>query len=300
MRMSTQRLFVVLCMLVSVVCMTTGCSSSGKVDPKTFGPVPSTVEIVEGMNARIEPLETLWSRMSIRVRGTYEDGKSYEEQGNGHLQIQRPGNISLTVRKLGELYLAYGANTEQYWMFNLIDNEHKTLHIGGIDQVTPLKASQIGMLVHPGQLNTLMGLVPIDLSTAGGTQWSSDGKSVGVSAQSPWGSYTLWIDPRTFHAVRSQAFDRERNLIATTTLTRYKDATIPRSNPVMVPGTVEIRYAAESDGFIRIELSEPAVKPIKSMVFNPKKLKRAYRIDETIDLDASVEQPTLPTNPNGD
>ena len=284
MMQSMKRSFIFLGLLITLGSVWGGCSSTRAIDPKALGPVPSTLELAASYNERIEPLDSFWARISIRAKGRYDDGSSFEEQGTGHLQIQRPGNISLTIRKLGELYFAYGSNSEQYWAINLVEKEHKTMQIGRIDQVSARKAAIVGMMVHPGQLGTLMGLEPIDLTRAGGTQWSPDGKSVGVSSSSPWGTYTLWIDPRTYHAVKSEAFDRNGSLIAVVSLTRYTKAVVPGGQPIEVPGKVEIRYPND-DGFVRIEISEPAKKTIRPMVFNPNKLKRAYRIDELIDLD---------------
>lgn len=278
-----------------------GCSSSTKiVDPKTFGPVLSTAELASEYNARIEPLNSFWSRISIRAKGKYDNGDPYEEQGTGHLQIQRPGNISLSIRKLGELYFSYGANHEHYWAINLLDKEHKTMQIGRLDRMTPEKAAIVGMQVHPGQLSALMGLQPIDLTKAGGTRWAPDGKSVGVTSSSPWGSFTLWIDPRTYQAVRSEAFNSQGSLIATVSLTRFTDAKIPDARPIQVPGKVEIRNPNDEEGFVRIEISEPAQRTIRPMVFDPNKLNRGNRIHETIDLDAFDAPASTDSDLNGD
>ncbi len=296
MRLKAEVLFLVQSFLVLFVfasaLMITGCASPGKIDVSKLGPPPSTQELAAGHNQRVDQLDTLWARISIRAKGTYPDGKGYEEQGEGHLQIDKPENVSLSIRKLGELYFAYGANSEQYWSFDLLNSERKLMLIGQLDQVTQDKAAILGLPIHPGELIALSGLMPIDLAGAGGSRWAEDGKSVGVSVPSSWGAFTLWIDPRTELVVRSQAFDRNGDLIATAHLSRYKLAQVPGAQPVMVPGKIELRTPGDEEGFVRIELSEPASKDIRPMVFDPNRLKRAYRVDEVIDLDALNQQPT--------
>ncbi len=267
----------------------TGCLGTGKIDISKLGDPPSATQLAEVHNQRVEPLDTLWARISLRAKGTYPDGDSYEEQGEGHLQLAKPSNLSLTIGKLGETYFVFGANADQYWSFDLSNADHKTALVGMLEQATPEKAGAIGLPVHPAELIALTGLIPIDLARAGGTRWSDDGQSVGVSMPSQWGSFTLWIDPKTNLVVRSQAFDRIGDLIATAELSRYKDAQIKGALPVLVPGKIEIRTPDDS-GFVRIELSEPRSKAIRPIVFDPSRLMRVYRVDEAIDLDAAFER----------
>ncbi len=290
-------------LLISLVTMLWGCSSTKTVDISRLGDPPSTTELAEIHNQRIEPLDTLWARISLRAKGTYSDGAPYEEQGEGHLQLVKPTNISLTIGKLGETYFAFGANAEQYWSFDLSNGDRKIVLIGQLDQTTPEKAGAIGLPVHPAELIALTGLMPIDLTRAGGTRWADDGKSVGVSMPSRWGSVMLWISPKTNLVVRSQVFDRIGDLVATAELSRYKEASIKGDHkgaqPIMVPGKIEITTPNDS-GFIRIELSEPRSKAIRPIVFDPSKLSRAYRVDETINLDAAFEHSDTKLNTQSD
>jgi len=286
------RTWLMMVSLVGLAAVLGGCSSTGKpVDISKLGEPLSTIELAEAHNARVEPLDRLWARISLRARGTYSDGESYEEQGEGHLQIVKPNNISIAIGKLGETYFAFGANAEDYWCFDLSNSDYKSFLIGKLDQATPEKVSALGLPVHPAELVALTGLMPIDLSKAGGSRWANDGKTVGVSVPSQWGSFTLWFDPKTKLVARSQAFDRAGTLIASADLSRYKDATIREHAPVLVPGKIEITNPNDS-GWVRIEVSEPEDKAINSRVYQPRKLARGYRVDETIDLDAAFESDT--------
>ncbi len=276
----------VLCLLSMMVML--GCSSTSKVDVDKLPAPPSTQELVEAHNARIATLETLWARVSVRAKGTYEDGTGYEEQGEGHLQIVRPDRVSLSIGKLGETYFVFGASESQYWSFNLADADRKVMLIGSMDQVTRGKAAALGLPVHPSELIPLSGLASIDLSQAGGTRWREDAKAYGFSTPARWGSTMTWFDPRTKHVVQTQAYDEYNELIASAEMSRYKDAQVPGELPVQVPGKIEITTPNDS-GFVRIETSEPQARTIRAMVFEPERLQRAYRVDEVIDLDEPIE-----------
>ena len=276
-----------------------GYTSVSKVDLKKLGPPTSTVELANSHNQRVEALETLWARISLRAKGTYDNGDSYEEQGEGHLQIVKPDKLSINIGKLGETYFVFGANSELYWSFDLSNGDHKTALIGRLDLATPEKIEALGLPVHPAELIGLTGLMPIDLASAGGTRWAEDGKSIGLTMPSRWGSLTLWFDPRTELVVRSQAFNLDGELIATASLSRYKKAAVPEHMPIMVPGKIEITSPGDS-GWVRIELSGPRSKAINARVYQPAKLIRAYRIDESIDLDAVFDQEPTATDTDGE
>lgn len=277
-----------LLMLMSSMLILAGCSSTGKVDVAKLPDPPSTQELASIHNERIAALDTLWARVSVRAKGTYDDGTGYEEQGEGHLQIVRPDRISLSIGKLGETYFVFGASESQYWSFNLADADRKVMLIGAMDQVTPGKAAALGLPVHPSQLIALSGLSTIDLSQAGGTRWRDDGDAYGFATPARWGTTVTWFDPRTNLVVQTQAYNEYNELIATADMSRYKDAPVPGALPVQVPGKIEIT-TPNDNGFVRIETSEPQSRDIRPMVFEPARLERAYRVDEVIDLDEPIE-----------
>lgn len=277
-----------LLLIIAVLLTTAACSSTGKVDLDKLPDPPSTKALVDAHNQRLEKLDTLWARVSVRAKGTYDDGTTYEEQGEGHLQIVRPDRISLSIGKLGETYFVFGASETQYWSFNLADADRKVMLVGAMDKVTRGKAAALGLPVHPSELIPLSGLSRIELAQAGGTRWRDDGKAVGFVTPARWGTTATWFDPSSMLVVQTQAFDDQGQLIATAELSRYKDASIPGEAPVQVPGKIEVTTPGD-DGFVRIETSGPEAREIRSMVFEPDRLRRAYRADEVIDLDERPE-----------
>ena len=265
------------------------CSSTGKVDISKLPDPPSTQELATLHNERVSQLESLWARVSVRAKGTYDDGESYEEQGEGHLQIVQPDKVSLQIGKLGEMYFIFGANDERYWSFNLADGDNKVMLSGSMDGVTPAKASALGLPVHPTELIQLSGLSAIDMSRAGGTRWREDGKAVGIRVPARWGSAVLWFDEADGLVVRTQAFNSDGELVATADLSRYKPMVLNGLNGPMVPGKIEIS-TPNDDGFVRIELSDADQRDIRPMVFQPERLRRAYRADQVIDLDEEFRE----------
>lgn len=287
MNMSIVRFSPLLLSFLLPLLLLVGCSAPKKVDVSKLGPPPSTQDLAQRHNERIAPLDTLWARVSVRAKGTYDDGTTYEEQGEGHLQIVQPDSVSLSIGKLGETYFVFGASPTAYWSVNLANSDRKVMLVGDMQQVTRIKANALGLPVHPAEIIALSGLAPINLATAGGTQWRDDGKAVGIRVPGQWGSMILWFDVSTATVVQAQAFDDNNTLLATAELTRYKDAAVPGALPVSVPGKVEITTPAD-DGFVRIELSEPQRRDIRPMVYRPEVLERSYRIDEVIDLDEEL------------
>ncbi|MEZ6163481.1 MAG: hypothetical protein R3B67_03495 [Phycisphaerales bacterium] len=273
-----------------------GCKNTGKIDVSKLPAPPSTQELAEAHNQRIAPLETLWARVSVRAKGTYDNGDPFEEQGEGHLQILMPDRVSLSIGKLGETYFVFGASPEQYWSFNLADSDRKLLLVGDMSKVTRVKAAALGLPVHPAELIALSGVAPVELSRAGGTQWRSDGKAYGFQSPTQWGSIVTWFDPSTGLVSQTQAFDEFGALIASAELTRYKDAAVSGALPVQVPGKIEIT-TPNDEGFIRIELSGPETREIRGIVFQPDRLQRNYRVDEVIDLDEALDEPAPATEP---
>lgn len=273
-----------------------GCKNTSKVDVTKLPAPPSTQELAEAHNQRVAPLETLWARVSVRAKGTYDNGDTFEEQGEGHLQIVMPDRVSLSIGKLGETYFVFGASSEKYWSFNLANSDRKVLLVGDMSKVTRVKASALGLPVHPAELITLSGVAPIELSRAGGTQWRSDGKAYGFQSPTQWGSIVTWFDPSTGLVSQTQAFDEFNELIASAELTRYKDAAVSGALPVQVPGQIEIT-TPNDEGFIRIELSGPQTRDISPLTHQPDRLQRRYRVDEVIDLDEALDEPAPATEP---
>ena len=251
-------------------------------------------QIIAFHNQRVELIERVWARISVRIKGRDAQGDWFEEQGEGHLQVVRPDSVSLTIGKLGETYFAYGSNADQYWMFDLSDSDRRVGLFGMVENITPQRAMEIGLSVHPGDLIAVLGIEPIDPDSILETRWEKASGLVAIrfpSRSAGWGQSEYWFDPVSALPVMVRSLDDEGNRLATTGLTRYEGLLDDHKleSDIPMPAKVEIRDPEVSGGFVRLELSESSQKSIRAMVFQPDRLSRAYRIHEMVDLDALPE-----------
>lgn len=280
-------------LVLGIVCaIGAGCSPASKGRTTVVNDVLIDA-LIETHNERVEQIDRVWARVSVRIKGTDARGEGFEEQGEGHLQVTQPEAVSLTIGKLGETYFAYGSTDERYWMFDLSDSDRRVALVGAVENLSPERAAEIGLSVHPGDLISSLGIEPIDPARVIGSRWELEEELVVISKPSRWGASEYWFDPSTGLVMWVVSLDSEGERIAVTGLSRYKPLLDEqrRATGVKVPGKVEITRAGLSGEFVRIELSEPSQRQIKPMVYNPDRLVRAYRIHETIDLDGDLDAP---------
>jgi hypothetical protein len=265
-----------LCLLWTAACST----------PKRPRDLPAMETIVDAHNARVGGLDRLWARTSVRVEGRDAEGSKFSEQGEGHLQVERPDRVAVTVGKLGEVYFALGANGTQYWLVDVSNNERRVMLLGEQDRATPAKVEALGLPVHPRDLPLLMGLMPLDAASVPDPVWDEQGRAV-LTIPSRWGSVALRYDPRSLDLVGSTAFNAEGGVVAEAGLGLHGPVTDAQGVTVLgrVPQRLEIRVPG-FEGFVRVQLGEPQVRIINATVFTPERLRRAYRVDEVVDLDA--------------
>ena len=144
---------------------------------------PSYDEVAARYNDRVAPAETFWARASIRVEGRDAEGGRLSEQAEGHLQIERPRRLALSIGKLGETHLYLGSSDDVYWWMDLIDKDDAFAVFGRHEYVTPDKAAQLGVPVHPLDLIDAIALSPLPEGAPGSwAAWSPDGRELVVRA----------------------------------------------------------------------------------------------------------------------
>ncbi len=268
-----------------------GCTSTPRFDPSTAPPPPSASGLIAMHNDRVQMLDRVWARVSVRAEGKDPRGEKFKEQGEGHLQIMRPDRFSLTIGKFEKTYFTLGANAEQYWTMDLSKSDNRLAMIGLQRLATAEKLDALGVPIHPHEMITLLGIVPIDPNAETTSRWSPDGQAVGIELPAKWGSVAIWFDAKTFTVSRTQAINDAGEVIASAKMWRYKPlAGLDPGEQGFAPGVIEVR-AAGFDGFVRIEVSDPQSKAIRPVVFQPEKLSKIHRIHETIDLDQAFPNP---------
>ena len=175
--------------------------------------LPSYGEIVAKYNERTAMLDRVWARCSAAFKYEDQDGTERSEQGEGHLQIAQPGRFALSVGKLGEILLWVGGDDERYWLIQRV--EDKVAFVGRYAELTPEKASAIGLPVYPNEMMRLLGVVELPVDNEGIVYRYRDGDIVvsvlaGVAENGVEARWFYKLDPATNEprAVRLKVGDR--------------------------------------------------------------------------------------------
>ena len=256
--------------------------------PRSERAGPAYEEIAAIYNERVAPAESLWARASIRVDGRDAEGGRLREQAEGHLQIERPRRLALSIGKLGETHLYLGSNDEVYWWMDLIDKDEPFVIFGRHERVTPEKASQLGVPVHPLDLIDAIALSPLPEAGPGsGAAWTSDGKELVVRAPGRWGARRMWLDPDTFEPRRVEIEDDRGELLLAAELSRYEH--VRKQGDATIRLRLATRYEIQTAGLdatVRINLFEPKIRAIRPIAFDLPRLLASYRVEQAWDLDA--------------
>lgn len=227
-------------LLIALVgCQKTDSFRTGSGDHSPIKPADITyAELVERYNANAHPLGTLWARTDVVLewREASDEGEgpgdTRREKGEGKLIMRRPGDVALTVEKLGKTYLWAGANNGgQYWLFDLVDSDHKAAYLGDKDTLRSPNARRLPFPVHPATVPLLLGLQPLPVEFPDATldeyqgQYLLESRSFGLR---------MLIDPETFRATRVDLLN-EAGYSAIT-------AQMRGTFPVEVPGVRKTRW----------------------------------------------------------
>ncbi|MFI4896510.1 MAG: hypothetical protein ACIARR_01650 [Phycisphaerales bacterium JB059] len=249
---------------------------------------PEYAVIAASFNERVAPADTLWARASIRVDGRDAEGGRLNEQAEGHLQIERPRRLALSIGKLGETHLYLGSSDEVYWWMDLIDKDDAFAVFGRHEFVTPEKASQLGVPVHPLDLIDAIALSPLPAEAPGAwAAWTDDGTELVVRAPGRWGARRMWLDPETLEPRRVEIEDDAGRLLLSADLSRYDY--VRKSGDATIRLRLATRYEIKTAGLdatVRINLFEPKIRSIRPIAFDLPRLLETYRIDQAWDLDA--------------
>jgi len=279
-------------LLAAALLALSGCQSSGggKIPDQ---PPPSYERVAEVYNNRVAPIENLWARATVQVTGRDSRGKRFREQGEGHLQIERPSNVSLTVGKLGDTHLAFGSGRDRYWFFDLIEKDDRRLVFGRHSEYERAKGRMLGSPVHPLELLDGVGITPLPTTPpADPVRWHTDGESVVVVTRQGSGWRRMALSPTTGEPSEILLLDSFRTPVVRIELESYETA--PKSGDtriiVRVPTRVDIYTLGPEgepveDSMVRLELYDAKIRPIRAIVFDLDRLARAYQVNDVTDLD---------------
>lgn len=118
---------------------------------------PTYAQLAAAQNKRIAHLHQLYGNGTISVEWTDDKGQQQREGGEGNLIFQRPGNVALTFRKLGKVYVWAGSDSDRLWI--VVGGDESVAYIARIENVGKPCCEPIAMPVYPGELMALYGVI---------------------------------------------------------------------------------------------------------------------------------------------
>lgn len=279
------------------------CANMKSPADKPVGPPPSYAVIAEAQNRRAARLDRIWARAVVVLTYIDEDDRRRTEQGEGHLQIRRPGGIGVDVGKLGETYYWLGADDERFWFFDL--TEEDVVFLGRHENVGRPCARSLGLPAEPLDLVRLLGVTPIPAPGATDAappevRWSEDGRSVLVDSQFAGAYERIWLDPETLLPSRIELRRSPDGPPAVyAILEEYERVSLRGVGGFFpfAPSRVEV-HDPETDTEITLHLSElndgKARNRLSDAVFDFPTLVDAFGPDRLVILDEDCPDPARP------
>lgn len=278
--------------LLALLAVLAGCRGAGERGGEPEREPPAVAAIAESYNARAELLAHVWSRLTMRIEATEEDGSRRVENTEGYLQVVQPSRVSLMVNKLGETYLVLGSDEERYWWMSLADEP--TALVGRHDQATPERSAEFGVPMHPLDMLDLMAVRPIDPALASAA-WDNGLVRLTLPARSAsWGPRLIWLEGNDNTPVRTRVLDAAGETVAEAELRDHGPITVRRgSTPPVLARTVVIRIPARQ-AQVRMQLMDADNRVPRPEVFDLRELVKRYRIqpDRVLDLDSARDAGT--------
>lgn len=270
------------------------------------GPAPAYGPTAQRFNQRVERLGRVWGRAAVQIRFTDRDGDRRREQGEGHLTLERPQRVALSVGKLGETLFWLGGDEQRYWWLDLASRPTQA-SVGRHDGPARLGglATRLGGLaatISPRDLFALAGIEPLP-AAAGSARWSPDGRWLGLEtpwANSPGGRRVLWLDPASLEPQAVDLINARGRAVLSSKLSEYEPVDQVGDSRIrpQVPGRVFITHA-ESDTELRLYLSGLDNQPRRFTpdAFSFERLAAIFAVDRVVDLDQAARADTTDPSP---
>jgi hypothetical protein len=265
------------------------------------GPAPDYGAVAVSYNQRVERLASLIAPAVVRFTYRDEEGHWTTDQGEGTLQVVRPDRVALSIGKAGKRLFWFGCDAERYWWFDLVDK--RIASVGRHDRFDPDRPGGPGLAISPLDVALLLSISPLpvpaaDEPAAGATQWSEDGRWLGVTTRTDSDGYQrLWLDPTTLEPAKVELFSPDRVLVVVADLGDYRHVRITGYGGVgpRVPARL-VALHQPSGTVIRLDLSaiEDGSGKVSPAAFEFEALRRLLQVERVVDLDEGVDQPAHP------
>jgi hypothetical protein len=277
-----------------------GCEESSKlrkdadaplVENAVRGKAPAYADAARAYNQNVKLLDRVSARVNILLTYFDDKGEKRTEDPEGRLQIVRPNKLALSLGKAGQTLFWFGCDPVQYWWIDLSDKNDRIAALGDHTKFDDLTARRIGLPIRPLDMIRLMGVVPMDVSARGATQWAGDGSLLGITSPvGDRGFQRVWVDPDTYRMRMIEIYDKSRTKILVAEHEGQERVDIRRDVPgaalahVYMPSRVMVTHLP-TDTTARITLTDVRDGPITDKAFDLKVLLDKYPVDKTLDLD---------------
>lgn len=291
--------FLALTLTVTACCANKQDANNGSQPAPAF-PRPATLSYADTRdtyNARIDRLNTLNASGIIVFQYTNDDGELTKDQGDLNLRVQRPHNLALVIKKLGETYIWLGADRSRYWLINLL-NEPSTAVLGEHDRITTEKADALTLPVPPRDLLHLIALEPVPPDGMIGWDQSTGSKVMRFEANRPSGDpnadNTAWqitLDPDTQLPSSIALIDLDTNttIIASTLHSPRAVRTVGPVQPNQPPDPTTPTHITISrpatDEFVRLVMERLNNRPSNPTLFDLQARLDTLQPQRLIDID---------------
>lgn len=269
-------------------------TADGFISPLTPADI-SYEELAAQYNAAIEPVTTLWSRADIDIEWIEvdDDGdRNYRsESGNGKFIMRRGGpyhETAMTVEKLGKIYLWAGSNTTNYYLFDRVDGDNKTLYVGAHGALG--RSKPYPLPIHPSMVPTLLGLEPLPtVLPKGETSTTIDLYGEQYLLNMPELGLRMLIDPQTARPTRVDLTDARGYSVLTAKLSgrmSIDDAALGDGSPAIICDKAEV-YVSGYESRFTLDFQSATTSPrkIRDQMFDLEALKKALKPDKIESLD---------------
>ncbi len=285
--------------VITVCCLSLiGCQPAEPIVPDTLlpdaiedeQPLPEYSELIERYNATTKPLVRVWAAARVDLLWLDEKGKQKSEHGDGRFMYVAPDKVALEVTEFGNGFWA-GSDGERYWLFSLQDQ--RTLFVGRLDHVDQGGNGIFPLPVNPIDLLYVLGIVPID-ADAVPDEPAVERVAGHYLIEPPGLGLRMLLHPDTARPVRVDILNDNGESAVKCVLSEpieleRSDDIRGLTTPIM-PSVVEV-YVLNEEARMTLKLKSPTTegRRIKPNHFNLDILKKVYKPDEVVDLDAPIE-----------
>ena len=308
--MRTKRRVVWAGLMVAMVVMVAGCgaiSQNKPKDPSLSPPVvrvppPTAREFAARHNERVARLNRLWMRTELWLRGVDAQGEKLDEVTEGHLMVELPRNLSLTVKKLGETYFVLGSNDARYWWLDLSREDRPGLS-GEHAKATRERVRAFGLPVLPLDLIELLAVTPIDEPLLADPRttvvWASRDVAE-MSLPGAWGgTRVIRFSSKTFEPMSVELRD-ERGLVMVSSVLTEFEPTVVKGEPSASPrfqrktdiSLNELSGVGQPGTRVRVTITvyDPENKPLNPALFDLAELVKRHRVGSVRSVDESAQE----------